>query len=53
MQPGDVADTYASVDILNEKFNYRPSTPVVEGVFNFIKWYREFYNKWKIKINWK
>ena len=43
LQPGDVPDTYANVDNLNKKFNYKPSTPVVEGVSNFVRWYKDYY----------
>jgi UDP-glucuronate 4-epimerase len=43
LQPGDVQDTYANVDNLVKKFNYKPSTPVIEGVKNFAKWYRDYY----------
>jgi len=43
LQPGDVPDTYANVDNLIKKFNYKPSTSVEEGVSNFIKWYKEYY----------
>jgi len=43
LQPGDVPDTYASVDNLNKKFNYKPSTPVVKGVSNFVRWYKDYY----------
>ena len=43
LQPGDVPDTYANVDNLKEKFNYKPSTPVVKGVSNFVNWYKDFY----------
>ena len=43
LQPGDVPDTYANVDNLVKKFNYKPSTPVIEGVKNFAKWYRDYY----------
>ncbi|WP_415304914.1 NAD-dependent epimerase [Candidatus Pelagibacter sp. Uisw_090] len=43
LQPGDVSDTYADTKILNEKFNYKPSTSVIEGVTNFVSWYKEFY----------
>ena len=43
LQPGDVPDTYADTTNLNEKFNYKPSTSVTDGVFNFIKWYRSYY----------
>ena len=45
LQAGDVPDTYANVDYLKEHFNYIPSTSVVNGVSNFVKWYKEFYQK--------
>ena len=43
LQPGDVQDTYADVNSLKEKFNYKPSTPVIQGVALFVKWYRDYY----------
>lgn len=43
LQPGDVPDTYANVDDLVEQFDYKPATPVEQGVANFIKWYREYF----------
>jgi UDP-glucuronate 4-epimerase len=43
LQPGDVPDTCADISNLKEKFDYRPSTPVIEGVSNFIKWYKDYY----------
>jgi UDP-glucuronate 4-epimerase len=43
LQPGDVPDTYANVDNLKQKFNYKPSTSVVDGVSNFVKWYMDYY----------
>ena len=43
LQLGDVPDTYASVDNLKKKFNYKPSTSVVDGVFNFVKWYKDYF----------
>ncbi len=43
MQPGDVPDTYADVDDLATQFNYRPATPVGEGVARFVQWYRAYY----------
>ena len=45
LQPGDVPDTYADVDNLKKKFNYKPSTSVVDGVSNFVKWYKNYYQK--------
>ena len=43
LQPGDVPDTFANVDNLETKFNYKPSTSVMEGVSSFVKWYRDYY----------
>ena len=43
LQPGDVRDTYANVDGLKEKFNYKPSTSVFDGVSKFVKWYKDYY----------
>ncbi len=44
LQPGDVPDTYANVDDLVNDLGYKPATSVEEGVANFVKWYREYYN---------
>jgi UDP-glucuronate 4-epimerase len=43
LQPGDVPDTYADVDALVEDVDYRPGTPIEEGVANFVNWYRDYY----------
>ena len=43
LQPGDVPDTYANVDDLVEQFDYKPATPVEQGVANFVAWYREYF----------
>jgi UDP-glucuronate 4-epimerase len=43
LQPGDVPDTYANVDNLKKKFNYKPSTSVITGVSNFVKWYKDYF----------
>ena len=45
LQPGDVPDTYASVENLKNHFNYKPSTSVDEGVFKFVKWYKDYYKR--------
>ena len=44
LQPGDVPDTYADVTDLVEQFDYKPATPVAEGVAQFIEWYRAYYH---------
>lgn len=43
MQPGDVPVTYADTTLLEEKFGFRPSTPLREGLRKFAEWYRDFY----------
>ena len=45
LQLGDVPDTYANIDNLKTKFNYKPSTSIIEGVSNFVKWYKDYYQK--------
>ena len=43
LQPGDVPDTYASMDNLEKQFNYRPSTSVIDGVSKFVNWFKDYY----------
>ena len=43
LQPGDVPDTYASTDNLKKKFNYQPSISVIDGISQFVKWYKNYY----------
>lgn len=43
MQPGDVVDTWASVDALEAAVGYRPATTVAQGVKAFVDWYLEYY----------
>lgn len=42
MQAGDVPATYADVDNLMRDTNFKPSTPIAEGVKRFIAWYKEY-----------
>ena len=43
MQPGDVLETYASIDRLQAATGYAPTTPIELGVPKFIEWYRDYY----------
>ena len=45
IQPGDVPATYADVDDLMQDVGFKPSTPIEEGISNFVKWYRDYYQK--------
>ena len=42
MQPGDVPDTWADAEDLVADVGYKPSTPIEEGVKNFVDWYVDF-----------
>ncbi len=43
MQDGDVPATFADVSELEAWTGFKPSTPVEEGVGNFVRWYRSYY----------
>jgi UDP-glucuronate 4-epimerase len=43
MQPGDVPATYADVDDLIRDVDFRPATPIAEGIRRFIEWYRDYH----------
>jgi UDP-glucuronate 4-epimerase len=43
MQPGDVPATFADIDDLARDVDFRPGTPIEEGVARFVAWYREYY----------
>ena len=42
LQAGDVLDTYADVDDLVARFDYKPSTSIEDGIERFVAWYREY-----------
>jgi UDP-glucuronate 4-epimerase len=44
IQPGDVKETYADIDALQEYIGFKPSTPIEEGIARFVKWYLEYYS---------
>jgi UDP-glucuronate 4-epimerase len=43
MQPGDVPDTHADVRELHAYTGYHPKTQVRDGIAQFVKWYRGYY----------
>ena len=43
LQAGDVPDTYADVQDLIDQFDYKPTTPIEEGINSFVKWYRDYF----------
>ena len=42
MQPGDVKESYADIDLSREKLGYDPQTPICIGIPRFIDWYKEY-----------
>ena len=45
LQAGDVPSTYADVSDLIADTGFKPSTSVEDGIANFVKWYREYYQQ--------
>ena len=45
LQPGDVPATYADVSDLIADTGFKPSTPVPQGIQNFVDWYLDYYGK--------
>lgn len=43
IQPGDVPSNYAKVTNLSVELNYKPNTSIKEGIFQFIRWYKQYY----------
>jgi UDP-glucuronate 4-epimerase len=43
MQPGDVPATYANVDDLMRDVDFKPSTPITDGILRFVEWYRSYH----------
>lgn len=43
LQPGDVPDTYSDAQDMVDQFQFKPTTPVIEGIKKFVSWYRDYY----------
>jgi UDP-glucuronate 4-epimerase len=43
LQAGDVPDTFADTSELQRAVQYKPATPVKQGVARFVNWYRGYY----------
>ena len=44
MQQGDVEKTFADSSKLYEWINYKPKTNISEGIKNFVRWYKDYYD---------
>ena len=45
LQAGDVPDTFADVEDLLREFDYKPETPVEEGIKRYVEWYLGFFER--------
>ena len=45
MQPGDVPATWADASLLQGLTGYRPATDVRDGIREFVRWFRDYYDK--------
>ena len=45
LQTGDVQKTHCDNSRLKKMFNYKPRITVKKGVYNFVQWFLEYYNK--------
>jgi UDP-glucuronate 4-epimerase len=43
MQPGDVRATCADVDDLMRDVDFKPATPITDGILRFVEWYRSYH----------
>jgi UDP-glucuronate 4-epimerase len=43
IQAGDILDTHADVTDLIKEFQYAPATNVIDGVANFVSWYKKYF----------
>lgn len=44
MQDGDVVATYANIDALIEAVDFKPATPLKEGIQQFVDWYKTYHD---------
>jgi UDP-glucuronate 4-epimerase len=42
-QKGDVKETYADIDALDNYVGFKPATTIEEGIARFVEWYKEYY----------
>jgi UDP-glucuronate 4-epimerase len=43
MQDGDVVATYANIDALIEAVDFKPATPLKDGMQKFVDWYKTYH----------
>ena len=41
LQPGDVPESFANIELAQKKLGFSPTTPISVGIPEFVKWYKE------------
>jgi UDP-glucuronate 4-epimerase len=44
MQPGDVKETFADIELSRRDLGFEPRTTIDEGIPRFVAWYREYHD---------
>ena len=44
MQPGDVKDTFSDTKKIENWIDFKPKTPLKEGIKEFIDWYKKYFD---------
>ena len=42
MQPGDVYETYADIEVAQRLYGYSPKTPLSQGIPQFMEWFKSY-----------
>lgn len=43
LPPGDLIETRANIDALRKKIGFMPKTGLKDGVYKFVRWYKDYY----------
>jgi UDP-glucuronate 4-epimerase len=50
MQPGDVKETYAHIELARQTFGYQPITTIDEGIPKFVDWFSSYFQIKKVHV---
>ena len=48
MQPGDVRETFADIDLIRNELGYKPQTSIDIGIPKFVEWFKAYGTKYNI-----
>ena len=43
MQPGDVPESFADIEIARRDLGFEPKTTIEEGIGRFVAWYKRYH----------